>query len=404
MPKNKKLIIGFALALTILFAILSIALAVSLFSGGTALANSLKYYIGQNKVLAALIFIGLAALSAILPPLATITFLPPVLLVWPKDVIVIFTMIGWLIGGIIGYTIFRFVARPVLEKFFSFEKIDFFVASLPKNLNLGLALLFRLVAPGEIATYTLGLIKYPFGYFLLVTLLGELPSALTYIYGAHEFLSKQIGWSILIFSLGFLLLLMLIVLFAKKFKEKTGQLPFKNSWLEFSFLAWENWKNTAALFPTSKFVAKKIAKLAKGKYLVEYGSGSGAITRELLKVLPPEGKLLCAELNPAFCQKLKEIKDERLIVINQNAAEINLNDYLKEVETIVASLPFSYMKKEEIKKIIENGKKALKQNGIFIFTQENPFLLKTLRSYFKEIKISFELRNIPPRFIILGKN
>ena len=55
--------------------------------------------------------------------------------------------------------------------------------------------------------------------------------------------------------------------------------------------------------------------------------GQGVFTNEILKLIDPKCKLLVFEVNKAFCQKLRqEIKDDRVIIINESAEKIV--DYL----------------------------------------------------------------------------
>ena len=66
-----------------------------------------------------------------------------------------------------------------------------------------------------------------------------------------------------------------------------------NSNLNFIKTAIKDFK-VGALTPSSKYVVKKIIKEIKPeyKYIVEYGPGDGVITKEILKILPQDGRLV----------------------------------------------------------------------------------------------------------------
>ena len=77
-------------------------------------------------------------------------------------------------------------------------------------------------------------------------------------------------------------------------------------------------KKVGAISVSSKYVIKRVLKEIEGenyKNIVEYGPGDGVLTRELLKLLPRDGKLVVIETDNNFIKHLEKIRDKRLTVI-----------------------------------------------------------------------------------------
>ena len=71
-------------------------------------------------------------------------------------------------------------------------------------------------------------------------------------------------------------------------------------------------KNTGTIFRSSSYVVNGVLEIINNKPLrqiIEYGPGDGVLTCELLKCLPPDGKLLAVEIDPGF---LKDAPMERV--------------------------------------------------------------------------------------------
>ena len=164
-----------------------------------------------------------------------------------------------------------------------------------------------------------------------------------------------------------------------------------------------------ALTPSSKYVVKKIIKEIKPgyKYIVEYGPGNGVITKEILKILPRDGRLVVVELNLNFINELKKIKDKRLKIICGNAVKIseNLNKLdLPRIDAIISGIPCSILKPKEKKELIKNTYNILAESGLFIIYQNIPLIFSELNKVFKKsISWHFEPRNFVPYFIMVAE-
>lgn len=169
--------------------------------------------------------------------------------------------------------------------------------------------------------------------------------------------------------------------------------------------AFRNYFTVGGVVPSSKYTSQKVvSKLPKNcKHIVEYGGGTGAITLELLKRLPEDGKLFVVELQEEFVRALREVKDPRLTVIHGDVEvySTKLRQFFPDgPEAVVSGIPFLFFNEASRKNIIENTKKEIAPNGRFIIYQHSLQLLSYLKSIFTVVKLDIEIRNFPPYFVM----
>ena len=181
------------------------------------------------------------------------------------------------------------------------------------------------------------------------------------------------------------------------------RLPKKRTFLN-QFL--NDTKMIGSVRPSSRFLAKKMLQninFDQDKILVELGPGTGVFTFEIIDKMHRDAKLLVFELNKTFIRNLKkQIKDDRVILINDSAEKINyyLNFYnLEKADIIISSLPLSNFDIDLKKNIVENSNEALKDTGLFIQFQYSLSSKEFFKSIFRQISISFTFLNLPPAFI-----
>lgn len=161
-----------------------------------------------------------------------------------------------------------------------------------------------------------------------------------------------------------------------------------------------NLRTTGALFQTSRKTEKNIAKLIKHhnpNLVVEYGAGLGNITKVILKNTKSECKIYIFEINPDFCEVLKKNDDNRLVVINDSAKNINL--YLnEEIDLIISTIPFTLINKLELDKILETSAEQLKPNGSMYQVLYSSLFMNKLKKYFGEVSCK-TLISLPFEFL-----
>jgi len=150
---------------------------------------------------------------------------------------------------------------------------------------------------------------------------------------------------------------------------------------------------------SSKPLAKKMAEQIHGSTkVVEFGAGTGSVTKEILKHMPKNGRLTCFEINPKLCKHLEEINDSRLVVINDDAK--NCEQYIDDLECIVSGLPLALFEKPMKEEILAISRKSQR----YIQLQYTPLLSKKMKRYFPSVKMKFVPRNFPPAFIYVCQN
>ncbi|MDO8471133.1 MAG: methyltransferase domain-containing protein [bacterium] len=159
---------------------------------------------------------------------------------------------------------------------------------------------------------------------------------------------------------------------------------------------------------SSKYVVNAVVRNFRGQSLrrvVEYGPGDGVMTKAILNKMPKNGELTVIETNPKFLRILRNIKDSRLKIIEGTAQEISKE--LKHhnrgmINLVISSIPFSILNRADREDIVSNTFNMLENSGKFIVFQYSPIVLSVLKKYFNSnaINTQFELRNIPPCFIM----
>jgi phospholipid N-methyltransferase len=175
---------------------------------------------------------------------------------------------------------------------------------------------------------------------------------------------------------------------------------------------WDARRTIGAVAPTSHGVARRIARLAGAegaRVVAEFGPGTGAITRELLAALPPDGRVWAFEVYPPFVAHLRAtIDDPRLIVVAASAeaiAGLREREGLPGFDAVVSAVPFSLMDPGVTTEILRVAARALRQDGVFVALQYHPwYLAPLLRAEFAVVEREVYLWNIPPATLLRAEN
>ncbi len=164
-------------------------------------------------------------------------------------------------------------------------------------------------------------------------------------------------------------------------------------------------RKVGAVTMSSKYVVLQVLKHLPKKLdlIIEYGPGSGVLTRALLTVLSSNGRLVVFEQNKYFVDELRTIKDHRLHIINTGVEDISTQELQQFVgaDAFIASIPFSFLAPKERLKIVADAHTLLISGGSFIIAHQYSLLMRELCvQRFRSVSTKFELRNIFPCFVI----
>lgn len=177
---------------------------------------------------------------------------------------------------------------------------------------------------------------------------------------------------------------------------------FKQSIIDF--------KNTGSFLPSSNKLAKRLSRpiISKPKLIVvEFGAGTGSVTKYLLKILPKDSILISLEINESLINKLtKSIHDPRLILIKGDASR--LGTYLQElnigkVDFVISGLPLGNFSRKSRYAIYSEICTNLKYDGIYTQFQYLLASFIEIRRIFSVTDLAWEVRNVPPAFVYTCK-
>lgn len=155
-----------------------------------SLVTAVGEIVSTRPVLGAVLFVLLSAASAMVAFFSTGVIVPVALVTWGAGGTFALLWLGWILGGIVAYSVSRFLGRRVVAALTSGEALaygDRISAQAP----FGLILLFQLGLPSEIPGYVLGVVRYPFLTYLTALALAELPYAVATVYLGDSFLERR---------------------------------------------------------------------------------------------------------------------------------------------------------------------------------------------------------------------
>jgi len=162
-------------------------------------------------------------------------------------------------------------------------------------------------------------------------------------------------------------------------------------------------KEVGSIIPSSRWMERRItrtAELADAKLAVELGPGTGGTTRALLQAMAPDARLLAIEINPDFCELIKDsIRDPRLIIHNGSAAEIPealVKHDLSPPDVVLSGIPFSTMSRRLGLDILRSVRESLRPGGRFVAYQFRDVVHTLGKQVFGPATIQLELLNVPP--------
>lgn len=176
----------------------------------------IEAYFHNHQILGIFVFIGLAAISALLSPFSSVPIVPIAIIMWGNFWSIVFLVAGWLIGHVITYMVGYYAGYPMAKKFIPFDKINNYSQKLSPKSEFLLIVLFRLSMPAEIPGYVLGIVRYNFLKYFIATLIAEFPFAVLTIYGGDAFIKKDVFVFVGIVVVGIAIISVMLYLFRQR--------------------------------------------------------------------------------------------------------------------------------------------------------------------------------------------
>ena len=175
-----------------------------------------------------------------------------------------------------------------------------------------------------------------------------------------------------------------------------------------NFLA--NPRGIGSFIPSSRRLTQRLLAgidWPTARTIVEYGPGTGVVTRALLARMAPDARLFAFEINADFVAYLRRsITDPRLTVIEASAetvAAVLESHGLRHCNAAISSLPFSIMPEPVRRAIVRATDASLAPGAQLVGYQYSTRWLRELRRTFHRVTVHFEPRNWPPAFVFTAK-
>lgn len=145
------------------------------------------------------IYVLLGIVATVFAPISTLPLIPVATLFWGWFWTGVLSIIAWWLGSVIAFLIARRYGVPIVRKFVSIEKIQYYEDLIPqKHLFWGIVFL-RMIIPVDILSYVLGIFsKIDIYRYSLATLIGIMPFAFVIAYVGSlpvmvQFISLLVG-------------------------------------------------------------------------------------------------------------------------------------------------------------------------------------------------------------------
>ena len=172
----------------------------------------------------------------------------------------------------------------------------------------------------------------------------------------------------------------------------------------------KNPKEVGSIIPSSRFLTRRVLKCGRvrdARVIIELGPGTGVFTREILRDMPEDGKLVAIEISSAFVDLLRcTIRDPRLVVYEGSSAD--LEKALAEAgesraDLVVSGVPFSTIERGAGRRTLEAAKRVLSDRGRFVAYQFRSHVRRLAEPVFGPGETHSGFWNLPPMRIYVWK-
>jgi uncharacterized membrane protein YdjX (TVP38/TMEM64 family) len=166
--------------------------------------------IREHAFLGALLFVVLAAVTAMVTFVSVAVVVPAAVLAWGEMQSIVLLWMGWVLGGLAAYAIGGLLGRPIARFLLPSEALQDVEGRLQRHSHFLFVLLVQLALPSELIGYALGMVRYPLLRYLAALSIAELPYTIATVKLGASFVSGRAG---LIFATGLSIAMISLVAF-----------------------------------------------------------------------------------------------------------------------------------------------------------------------------------------------
>lgn len=171
-------------------------------------------------------------------------------------------------------------------------------------------------------------------------------------------------------------------------------------------------RQVGAIWPTSRHAVNDLLDLAEfgeAGLVVEFGTGTGVYTGEILRRLRPDGQFLSFELDPDLAAAVSSrLDDPRMRIINDSAehAARYMAEYAGggKADVLVSSVPFTSLPASVRDGLMDAARDVLKPGGRMLVLQYSNAVLGDLKRFFGPVRRRISPVNLPPAFLFACDN
>ncbi|HSG07170.1 MAG TPA: methyltransferase domain-containing protein [Longimicrobiales bacterium] len=167
----------------------------------------------------------------------------------------------------------------------------------------------------------------------------------------------------------------------------------------------QNIRTSGTILPSSGFLVERLVRgidFANATLIIEFGVGTGCVTRQILRRMRSDARLISLEINAAFVEEGRRIRDPRLTVHHACATalpRIMEDEGITAVDAVVSSLPLSIMDSPMVDQILDVARDSLAPGGRFLQYQYSLSQRHRLSHRYNDVAVGFTPFNIPPAFV-----
>ncbi len=174
-----------------------------------------------------------------------------------------------------------------------------------------------------------------------------------------------------------------------------------------------NPRELSTIFPSSRFLARKIADqidFEQPRAIAELGPADGALTGPIVRRMHPDSRLLLIEIVDNFCKELEQKysdhpKRDAIKILNRSAEKLDSiirEENIEGLDYVVSGLPLTTLPDELSETIIHTVYDCLKPSGRYIQFQYSRDYKENIEKVFGPVELHRVWLNIFPAWVYVA--